>query len=51
VNNQPLFIIFLIAVIVLCFANIFSIQIDLEVVHKLQKVKQGTSTARDETEE
>jgi hypothetical protein len=33
------------------FANIFPIEIDLEVVHKLQKVKQGASAARDETEE
>jgi hypothetical protein len=33
------------------FANIFPIQIDLEVAHKLQKVNQGTSTTRDETEE
>jgi hypothetical protein len=33
------------------FANIFSIQIDLEVVHKLKKVKQSTSAARAETEE
>jgi hypothetical protein len=32
-------------------ANIFPIQIDLEEVHKLKKVKQGTSAARDETEE
>jgi hypothetical protein len=33
------------------FSNIFPIQIDLEVVYKVKKVKQGTSTARDETEE
>jgi hypothetical protein len=33
------------------FANIFPVQIDLEMVHKLKEVKQGTSTARDETEE
>jgi hypothetical protein len=33
------------------FANIIPIQIDLEVVYKDQKVKQGTSAARDETEE
>jgi len=33
------------------FANVFSIQIDLEVVHKLKKVKQSTSAARAETEE
>jgi hypothetical protein len=33
------------------FADIIPIQIDLEVVHKLQKVKQGPSAARDETEE
>jgi hypothetical protein len=33
------------------FANIFSIQIDLEVVHKLKKVKRGSSAARAETEE
>jgi hypothetical protein len=33
------------------FANIYPIQIDLEVVYKLQKAKQGTSATRDETEE
>jgi hypothetical protein len=32
-------------------ANIYPIEIDLEVVYKVQKVKQGTSGARDETEE
>jgi len=33
------------------FANIFPIQIDLEVVHKLKKVEQDTSATRAETEE
>jgi hypothetical protein len=33
------------------FANIVSIQIDLEMVHKLKEVRQGISAARDETEE
>jgi len=33
------------------FANIIPIQIYLEVVYKVKKVKQGTSAARDETEE
>jgi hypothetical protein len=33
------------------FANIYPKQIDFEVVYKLKKIKQGTSAARDETEE
>jgi hypothetical protein len=33
------------------FANIISIQIDLKVVYKDKKVKQGTSAACAETEE
>jgi hypothetical protein len=33
------------------FANIFPIQVDLEVVHKLKKVKQSASAAHAETEE
>jgi hypothetical protein len=33
------------------FANIISNQIDLEVVHKLKKVKQGPSAASTESEE
>jgi len=33
------------------FANIFPIQINLEVVHKLKEVKQGASAARAETSE
>jgi hypothetical protein len=33
------------------FANIFPIQIDLEVVHKLKKAKQDTSAACSETKE
>jgi hypothetical protein len=33
------------------FANIFPIQIDLEVVYRLKKDKQDTSAARAETEE
>jgi hypothetical protein len=33
------------------FANNFPIQIDLEVVHKLKKIKQSTSSARAETAE
>jgi hypothetical protein len=33
------------------FANNFPIQIDLEVVYRLKKIKQGPSATRDETPE
>jgi len=49
VNNQPSLIYILDRSNYLVFANIVSIEVDLEVVHKLKKIKQGPSPARDET--
>jgi len=48
VNNQPSLIYILDRSNYLVFANIVSIEVDLEVVHKLKKIKQSATCAETE---